>query len=121
MRISDWSSDVCSSDLWVEPKAKPIVRPEPRIAGHGSRIDGFRCALPILRTLRACEHRRMTDDRIIAADAPREDKAIQANIRPKSLAAYLGQYPVREHLLIYIEAARRAGDSLSHLLIYGPT
>src|SRR3546814_11148420 len=101
MRISDWSSDVCSSDL-------------------GSRIDGFRCALPILRTLRACEHRRMTDDRIIAADATREDEAIEASIRPKRLDEYLGQRPVREQLAISTEAAKRRHESPDTVLNFDP-
>src|SRR3546814_9878188 len=62
----------------------------------------------------------MTDDRIIAADATREDEAIEASIRPKRLDEYLGQQPVREQLSIYIEAARRRGESLDHVLIFGP-
>src|SRR3546814_5723076 len=62
----------------------------------------------------------MTDDRIIAADATREDEAIEASIRPKRLDEYLGQQPVREQLSIYIEAAKRRAESLDHVLIFGP-
>src|SRR3546814_13315151 len=62
----------------------------------------------------------MTDDRIIAADATREDEAIEASIRPKRLDEYLGQQPVREQLSIYIEAAKRRRESLDHVLIFGP-
>src|SRR3546814_13711864 len=62
----------------------------------------------------------MTDDRIIAADATREDEAIEASIRPKRLDEYLGQQPVREQLSIYIEAAKRRSESLDHVLIFGP-
>ena len=40
----------------------------------------------------------MNDERIIAADATREDDAIEASIRPKRLDEYLGQQPVREQL-----------------------
>ena len=49
----------------------------------------------------------MEDDRIVAADATREDDAVEASIRPRRLDEYLGQQPVREQLGIYIEAARR--------------
>ncbi len=40
----------------------------------------------------------MTDDRIIGAGATREDDAADASIRPKRLADYLGQVPVREQM-----------------------
>ncbi|AWH50530.1 MAG TPA: Holliday junction branch migration DNA helicase RuvB [Stenotrophomonas sp.] len=62
----------------------------------------------------------MTDDRIIGAGATREDDAADASIRPKRLADYLGQAPVREQLEIYIEAAKARGDALDHVLIFGP-
>ena len=56
----------------------------------------------------------MTDDRIIAAGASREDEAIEASIRPKRLEEYLGQAPVREQMQIYIEAAKARGEALDH-------
>ncbi|MFC3657117.1 Holliday junction branch migration DNA helicase RuvB [Xanthomonas hyacinthi] len=59
-------------------------------------------------------------DRIIASSATREDDAVEASIRPKRLADYLGQQPVREQLSIYIEAARARGEALDHVLIFGP-
>ncbi len=59
-------------------------------------------------------------DRIIAADATREDDALEASIRPKRLADYLGQAPVREQLDIYIQAAKGRGEALDHVLIFGP-
>ncbi|TAA44033.1 Holliday junction branch migration DNA helicase RuvB [Pseudoxanthomonas winnipegensis] len=59
-------------------------------------------------------------DRIIAADATREDDALEASIRPKRLADYLGQQPVREQLDIYIQAAKGRGEALDHVLIFGP-
>ena len=62
----------------------------------------------------------MTEDRIIAADATREDEAIEASIRPRRLDEYLGQQPVREQLGIYIEAARKRGEAMDHVLIFGP-
>ncbi|TBV70378.1 Holliday junction branch migration DNA helicase RuvB [Pseudoxanthomonas winnipegensis] len=62
----------------------------------------------------------MSQDRIIAADATREDDALEASIRPKRLADYLGQQPVREQLDIYIQAAKGRGEALDHVLIFGP-
>ena len=62
----------------------------------------------------------MTDDRIIAPAATREDDAVDASIRPRRLHEYLGQQPVREQMQIYIEAARGRGEALDHVLIFGP-
>jgi Holliday junction DNA helicase RuvB len=62
----------------------------------------------------------MNDPRILTAGATREDEALEASIRPKRLDEYLGQQPVREQLGIYIEAARRRGEALDHVLIFGP-
>ncbi|MCX7557254.1 Holliday junction branch migration DNA helicase RuvB [Xanthomonadaceae bacterium JHOS43] len=62
----------------------------------------------------------MTSDRIIAAGATSEDAAAEAHIRPRSLDEYLGQQAVREQLRIYIEAAKRRGEALDHVLIFGP-
>src|SRR3982751_4558054 len=63
---------------------------------------------------------RMTEDRILTAAATREDEALEASIRPRRLDEYLGQKPVREQLAIYIEAAKRRGEALDHVLIFGP-
>ncbi|MET0290641.1 MAG: Holliday junction branch migration DNA helicase RuvB [Pseudoxanthomonas sp.] len=62
----------------------------------------------------------MTDDRIIASSATREDDALDASIRPQRLADYLGQQPVRDQMEIYIQAAKGRGESLDHVLIFGP-
>src|SRR5690606_8654725 len=68
----------------------------------------------------ACDDMRMEEERLIAADATREDDAVEASIRPRSLDEYLGQQAVREQLKIYIEAARGRGEALDHVLIFGP-
>lgn len=62
----------------------------------------------------------MTDDRLIAPGATREDAAAEASIRPRRLADYLGQAPVREQMQIYIDAAKGRGEALDHVLIFGP-
>jgi Holliday junction DNA helicase RuvB len=49
-----------------------------------------------------------------------EDSRIEGSLRPKSLDNYIGQKKIKESLKIYIEAARKRGDSLDHLLFYGP-
>ncbi len=62
----------------------------------------------------------MTDSRVISPVGAPDDEAIESSIRPRKLAEYLGQASVREQLSIYIEAARRRGEALDHVLIFGP-
>ena len=62
----------------------------------------------------------MNEPRVISPTITREDELLEASIRPKKLAEYLGQQTVREQLSIYIEAARRRGEALDHVLIFGP-
>jgi Holliday junction DNA helicase RuvB len=60
------------------------------------------------------------NDRVTAASATREDEAIDRAVRPKRLADYVGQQPVKTQMEIFIEAARRRGEALDHVLIFGP-
>ena len=62
----------------------------------------------------------MTEARIITSAAQLDAEALEASIRPKRQAEYLGQQAVREQLSIYIEAARKRGGALDHVLIFGP-
>ncbi|HEY9254405.1 MAG TPA: Holliday junction branch migration DNA helicase RuvB [Stenotrophomonas sp.] len=60
------------------------------------------------------------ESRLIDSTSTREDDAVDASIRPKRLADYLGQQPVREQMEIYIEAAKARGEAMDHVLIFGP-
>ncbi|MCL1881399.1 MAG: Holliday junction branch migration DNA helicase RuvB [Oscillospiraceae bacterium] len=42
------------------------------------------------------------------------------SLRPKTLAEYIGQDKVKENLSIFIEAAKKRGEELDHVLLYGP-
>ncbi|WP_233970501.1 Holliday junction branch migration DNA helicase RuvB [Pectobacterium versatile] len=59
-------------------------------------------------------------DRLISADVVPEEEFIDRAIRPKLLTEYVGQPQVREQMEIFIQAARKRGDALDHLLIFGP-
>ena len=48
------------------------------------------------------------------------DKTFENNIRPKSFESYIGQSALKETLKISIEAAKKRGLPLDHLLFYGP-
>ncbi|MGK2889213.1 MAG: Holliday junction branch migration DNA helicase RuvB [Candidatus Malihini olakiniferum] len=59
-------------------------------------------------------------DRLISAQEVQEEEIIDRAIRPRLLAEYVGQPQVREQMEIFIKAARKRGDALDHLLIFGP-
>ena len=60
-------------------------------------------------------------DRLISADAaPGEEELFQRALRPQRLADYVGQEKIRDQLSIFIEAARKRGEALDHVLLFGP-
>ncbi len=62
----------------------------------------------------------MPNDRLISATPRVEDVTLDGDIRPRRLADYVGQPAVREQMEIFIGAARRRGEALDHVLIFGP-
>lgn len=58
--------------------------------------------------------------RMIETNVTEEDVKIEGSLRPQKLDDYIGQEKVKENLKIYIEAAKRRGDALDHVLFYGP-
>lgn len=60
------------------------------------------------------------EKRIINTEFTREDMGIENHLRPQTLDEYIGQEKAKSNLKIYIEAARQRGDSLDHVLFYGP-
>ena len=58
--------------------------------------------------------------RIIETSFQEEDIAIEGSLRPQKLSDYIGQEKAKESLKIYIEAAKQRGESLDHVLLYGP-
>ena len=58
--------------------------------------------------------------RMISTELVEEDVKIENNLRPLSLEDYIGQEKVKRNLKVYIEAAKERGDSLDHVLFYGP-
>ncbi len=59
-------------------------------------------------------------NRTIETGLTEEDIKIEGSLRPQRLDDYIGQEKVRENLKIYIEAAKGRGDTLDHVLFYGP-
>ena len=49
-----------------------------------------------------------------------QDGEIENNLRPKTLAEYIGQEKAKANLKVYIESAKLRGEPLDHILLYGP-
>ena len=60
------------------------------------------------------------ESRLAAPEYTPEDTEIENSLRPKQLSDYIGQAKAKENLSIYIEAAKRRGEALDHVLLYGP-
>ena len=58
--------------------------------------------------------------RLITTELMEEDKRIEGSLRPQLLSEYIGQEKAKENLKIYIEAAKARGESLDHVLFFGP-
>ncbi|MEE8517748.1 MAG: AAA family ATPase, partial [Dehalococcoidia bacterium] len=59
-------------------------------------------------------------ERIISGDVREEDLSVEGGLRPKRLAEYIGQEKVKENLSIGMAAAKKRGEPLDHVLLYGP-
>ena len=49
-----------------------------------------------------------------------EEEMSELSLRPKKLSEYIGQKKVKENMKVYIEAAKKRGEALDHVLLYGP-
>lgn len=49
-----------------------------------------------------------------------DEELSELSLRPKKLNEYIGQTKVKENMKVYIEAAKRRGEALDHVLLYGP-
>jgi len=62
----------------------------------------------------------MREDGIVSASLREEERQFEATLRPNRLSDFAGQAKVKENLAIAIEAARRRGEAMDHVLLYGP-
>jgi Holliday junction DNA helicase RuvB len=60
----------------------------------------------------------VTEKRLVAPEHSEDD--LDAGLRPKRLADFVGQQQARENLSIFIDAAKARGEALDHVLFYGP-
>jgi Holliday junction DNA helicase RuvB len=63
----------------------------------------------------------MEEERIINPELENQgEERLENSLRPKTLEEYIGQDKIKEHMKIYIEAAKKRGEPLDHVLLYGP-
>src|SRR5580693_871360 len=62
----------------------------------------------------------MGEQGIVSASLREEERQFETALRPNLLADFAGQGKVKENLAIAIEAARRRGEAMDHVLLYGP-
>ena len=59
-------------------------------------------------------------DRIIGSQETADDIYTMPTVRPQQINEYIGQQAVREQLQLSMDAAKMRGESLDHVLLYGP-
>ena len=63
----------------------------------------------------------MEEDRIISPELENTgEERLENSLRPKTLDEYIGQDKIKENMKVYIEAAKKRGEPLDHVLLYGP-
>ena len=63
---------------------------------------------------------QMETEKLVRPDVENENEEKQENVlRPKTLNEYIGQSKVKENMKVYIEAAKKRGEPLDHVLLYG--
>ncbi|MBN1643315.1 MAG: Holliday junction branch migration DNA helicase RuvB [Dehalococcoidales bacterium] len=58
--------------------------------------------------------------RVISGKPTAEDNPLDMSLRPRQMTDFIGQNKVKENLLIAIAAAKKRGEALDHMLLYGP-
>jgi Holliday junction DNA helicase RuvB len=57
---------------------------------------------------------------ITTSNEQEEDVILDTTLRPQRLVEYVGQQKIRKNLQMFIEAAKKRGESIEHVLLYGP-
>lgn len=66
------------------------------------------------------QSRRGSEADITRPDPLAEDLGLDQSLRPRSMDEFVGQEQVKANLSVFIQAARQRGESLEHVLLYGP-
>ena len=59
-------------------------------------------------------------DRLVGGDREESEEEIENTLRPKTMSEYVGQEKVKANLSVFIHSAKKRGEALDHVLLYGP-
>ena len=59
-------------------------------------------------------------ERIVEIEKFSSDDVVEATLRPDGWGGYIGQEKIKKNLAVFIEASKKRGESLDHVLFYGP-
>jgi len=62
----------------------------------------------------------LDENRIVSAEMNETDAVTDLSLRPATLDEYIGQQKAKDNLKIFMAAAKNRGESLDHVLLYGP-
>ncbi|HOW60621.1 MAG TPA: Holliday junction branch migration DNA helicase RuvB [Candidatus Moranbacteria bacterium] len=57
---------------------------------------------------------------ITTSNEQEEDKNLDTTLRPQRLSEYVGQQKIRKNLQMFLDAAKKRGEPIEHVLLYGP-
>ncbi len=60
------------------------------------------------------------EDSLVSSQPSANEEVVMSSVRPKVLDDYIGQRDVKAQMSLFISAAKKRGDALDHILIYGP-
>ena len=62
----------------------------------------------------------MEAERVVSGWKRPDDSDVDLTLRPRTLADYIGQTKVKDHMELFITAAKQRGEALDHVLLYRP-
>jgi len=62
----------------------------------------------------------MVRESLVNPASEEEERGFEATLRPRNFDEYIGQEKIKRNLSIFIEAAKKRGEALDHVLLYGP-
>ena len=62
----------------------------------------------------------MEEERLVTSTKTEEEYDVENVLRPKVMADYIGQDKIKKNLEVFIAAAKKRGEALDHVLLYGP-
>jgi Holliday junction DNA helicase RuvB len=62
----------------------------------------------------------VSEERIVSGAVEPGESAFERSLRPQTLDEYVGQRKIKDNLSVFMTAARQRGESLDHVLLYGP-